>query len=461
MVLRLRGSDAGSVTANDATTFYRLASDGNTDAVEVIAQRIRWSEGLQTSDPQAGNHLSATPVAISLTDLLEYHCPKSGLTPLMAAVVKGHLAVTRQLLEYGAAVDAVDAQKGRTALHRAIKGSVMMYPMDAKIVTLLLDSGANPFCADKKGCTAVDYAFLRRMSMSARVPNSFELIVRGFLQNAVFAGPFEVKLSRILGLSKGWKKLYCALVPFSPAVGTEATELQLMFIDESALTLVDKVVVTDCRSEACATRARLHIDLIVRPQTRMMEVYMTDAGDQQMKVQLRALDESLAESGRLHKLTELAAIDPAEAAEIPARRRAGGLSFRSSTNPAAFHVGQGNSDTAHMHRNSVPAVERSQDSPRDVHRPRDMARQSMPVMRNLMSRSTSRDRNTASAADEEHMEVTRAVAPTGGLPGVAEAPEGVGDALAAAREDHRSRRLLVQRSDSAKMGPLEMLPEVV
>ena len=49
---------------------------------------------------------------------------------------------------------------------------------------------------------------------------------------------------------------------------------------------------------------------IVRPQTRMMEVYMTDAGDQQMKVQLRALDESLAESGRLHKLTELAAIHP-------------------------------------------------------------------------------------------------------------------------------------------------------
>jgi len=36
MVLRLRGSDAGSVTANDAATFYRLASDGNTDAVEVM-----------------------------------------------------------------------------------------------------------------------------------------------------------------------------------------------------------------------------------------------------------------------------------------------------------------------------------------------------------------------------------------------------------------------------------------
>ncbi len=36
MVLRLRGSDAGSATANDAATFYRLASDGNTDAVEVM-----------------------------------------------------------------------------------------------------------------------------------------------------------------------------------------------------------------------------------------------------------------------------------------------------------------------------------------------------------------------------------------------------------------------------------------
>ena len=46
------------------------------------------------------------------------------------------------------------------------------------------------------GCTAVDYAFLRRMTMSARIPNSFELIVRSFLQNAVFAGPFEAKLSR-------------------------------------------------------------------------------------------------------------------------------------------------------------------------------------------------------------------------------------------------------------------------
>ena len=42
-----------------------------------------------------------------------------------------------------------------------------------------------------------------------------------------------------------------------------------------------------------------------------MEVYMSDAGnDQEMKLQLRALNETLAESGRLNKLVELAAIDP-------------------------------------------------------------------------------------------------------------------------------------------------------
>ena len=46
------------------------------------------------------------------------------------------------------------------------------------------------------GCTAVDYAFIRRMSMSVRVPNTFELIVRSILHIAIFAGPFEVKLNR-------------------------------------------------------------------------------------------------------------------------------------------------------------------------------------------------------------------------------------------------------------------------
>lgn len=51
---------------------------------------------------------------------------------------------------------------------------------------------------------------------------------------------------------------------------------------------------------------------MVRPQNKAMDVYMCEAGDQEMKLQLRALDESLAESNRLSKLVELAAIQPGE-----------------------------------------------------------------------------------------------------------------------------------------------------
>lgn len=55
------------------------------------------------------------------------------------------------------------------------------------------------------------------------------------------------------------------------------------------------------------------------------------------------------------------------------------------------------------------------------------------------------------------IEVTKAVAPGSVLQGVAEAPEGVHDALAAAREDYRSNmHLLSMRTDSACMTrPLE------
>lgn len=61
------------------------------------------------------------------------------------------------------------------------------------------------------------------------------------------------------------------------------------------------------------------------------------------------------------------------------------------------------------------------------------------------------------------VEVKRAVGPGSALQGVAEAPAGVNDALAAAREDYRSNKLfMATRSDSARMPrPLETLREVV
>lgn len=61
------------------------------------------------------------------------------------------------------------------------------------------------------------------------------------------------------------------------------------------------------------------------------------------------------------------------------------------------------------------------------------------------------------------VQVARAVGPVSALQGVAEAPAGINNELAAAREAHRSsQRLLVMRSDSARLGlPLETHQESI
>lgn len=52
-----------------------------------------------------------------------------------------------QLLMFGAKVDAT-GRKGRTALHQLLKHGDLL---DAKLLNLLLDAGANPFFADDSG----------------------------------------------------------------------------------------------------------------------------------------------------------------------------------------------------------------------------------------------------------------------------------------------------------------------
>lgn len=69
-------------------------------SLQVLAQRIRWSEGYHAptnSQPTAGNADAGTSAGTTVSDLLEYREPKTGLTPLMAAALKGYLAVTRQV----------------------------------------------------------------------------------------------------------------------------------------------------------------------------------------------------------------------------------------------------------------------------------------------------------------------------------------------------------------------------
>ena len=36
-------------------------------------------------------------------------------------------------------------------MQRCVKGNGVMFPMDLQMVTMLLEHGANPFCADHKG----------------------------------------------------------------------------------------------------------------------------------------------------------------------------------------------------------------------------------------------------------------------------------------------------------------------
>lgn len=95
-----------------------------------------------------------------------------------------------------------------------------------------------------------------------------------------------------------------------------------------------------------------------------------------------------------------------EAAEFPARRMAAGTSFRSQPTPSDVR----RSRDTNFSRNSVATVERSADSPRDVHNPRNMHRQSLPAMR-VMSRSRSRDRGNSSSSLSREQEQAAGVSP--------------------------------------------------
>lgn len=54
----------------------------------------------------------------------------------------------------------------------------------------------------------------------------------------------------------------CALVPYHPSVNSPVTELELLFIDEQVLTLIDLIRVTHSHSEPCATSGKLHMDMV-------------------------------------------------------------------------------------------------------------------------------------------------------------------------------------------------------
>jgi ankyrin repeat protein len=72
-------------------------------------------------------------------------------TPLMAAVVKGHIEIAKALVEAEADPDLTDAN-GATALHYAVLFN------NQELAILLMEAGASPFMKNNVGQSPLDFA---------------------------------------------------------------------------------------------------------------------------------------------------------------------------------------------------------------------------------------------------------------------------------------------------------------
>ena len=78
--------------------------------------------------------------------------PATGLTPLYAAVMHGHMKMANLLLDNGADPNVVNEKDGRTPLHVAASKGYN------KITLALLRNGANPNVQDSIGNTPLHYS---------------------------------------------------------------------------------------------------------------------------------------------------------------------------------------------------------------------------------------------------------------------------------------------------------------
>lgn len=288
---------------SQGAAIYGLAALGKLAALKVEYEASMAAPGGFSSD-SAQNLMKGKAVSKQRSNLLEYVCPNTGLTPLMAAVMNGHYAVVKQLLGYGAKVDAT-GHKGRTALQQLLKHGDLL---DAKMLTLLLDAGASPFVADNSGRTALEYALGRHCHRFARFPGGFEQMLQTILNHSICAGPAEVKVSRAFGLSRPWVRRYCALVP-QYAADKQHVNLVLMLLDEKSLTLIEKLTVKDCKKSHYAADAPPHIHLTMQ-QPKSQRGCMRSRDTHDMLMQLRAASPETEQDVVINQLTELAEMHP-------------------------------------------------------------------------------------------------------------------------------------------------------
>ena len=69
-------------------------------------------------------------------------------------------------------------------------------------------------------------------------------------------------MCRSFGLGRHWRRLYCALIPFSPAAGSAATDLRLLLIDEATLCCLDTISVTACKASRASSADKTRINLV-------------------------------------------------------------------------------------------------------------------------------------------------------------------------------------------------------
>jgi len=149
-LLLLLGPDIEAQDAEDRRPLHMAAAAGNTQVTQLLLDA-----GAQVD---AQDKHRRTPLywaawsghAADVELLLDHHAsPESqseaGGTPLHVAASRGHLQVAKTLIQHGSALDARCFRRARTPLHRAV------WNQHHRVVGLLLENGADPLIADRRG----------------------------------------------------------------------------------------------------------------------------------------------------------------------------------------------------------------------------------------------------------------------------------------------------------------------
>ena len=145
-----KGAKVNSAKTNGATPLFIAVQEGHAGIVSALILQNK-------SDLAAQGFFtrSLQNFATSYVDKADH----KGITPLVAAIEKGHLAVVSVLVAAGASLDIPDAQNNTPLLLAVSKN-------DPQIVALLLQAGANSGIKNKAGQSALDLA------LASSKPNS-------------------------------------------------------------------------------------------------------------------------------------------------------------------------------------------------------------------------------------------------------------------------------------------------